>query len=406
MRRSSRLRGRRTAESDLIAIRTLGTAADAPLRRTPSPVWNDLAGLAPPYPELDGTVQADVCVIGLGAAGLSAVLHLADQGVDVVGLESGPVGGGASSRNAGFLLAGLAPFHHDLIEVVGRQRAIDLYQVTRDELARMRDDTPPGTRWTGSVRMAATDVEARDCARQYEVMRRDGLPVERYESDTGVGLYFPEDGVFQPTVRVRWMADRARDRGARLYAYTEAQHVGERDVSTATGEVRCRAVIVAVDGGLERIVPALDGVVRTARAQMLATAPTDEVRLPLPVYSRWGYDYWQQLPDGRIVLGGGRDHGGDAEWTLRTRPTKTVQRMLDELLRERLGVRDAPVTHRWAGSIGFTADGLPRIARMGRSTIAIGGYNGTGNVIGPMLGRAAADLAMGRPSALVELLST
>jgi gamma-glutamylputrescine oxidase len=52
-------------------------------------------------------------------------------------------------------------------------------------------------------------------------------------------------------------------------------------------------VVVAVDGCLEDLMPELKGRVRTARLQMLATAPAPEVKFTLPVYRRYGYDYWQ-----------------------------------------------------------------------------------------------------------------
>ena len=97
---------------------------------------------------------------------------------------------------------------------------------------------------------------------------------------------------------------------------------------------------MAVDGCLELTLPELSGRVRTARAQALATGPAPEVALARPVYARYGYDYWRQLPDGRIVLGGGRDLGGEAEWSCEAQTTATVQSYLDGLL-DRLGVRAA-----------------------------------------------------------------
>lgn len=69
--------------------------------------------------------------------------------------------------------------------------------------------------------------------------------------------------------------------------------------------MHCQKVLVAVDGRLECLLPELKGRVRTARLQMLATAPV-AMRYTRPVYRRWGYDYWQQLPDGRIALGDAR----------------------------------------------------------------------------------------------------
>ncbi len=173
-------------------------------------------------------------------------------------------------------------------------------------------------------------------------------------------------------------------------------------MTTPSARVECERVVVAVDGGLERVMPELAGRVRTARAQMLATAPTTEVRLRCPVYARWGLDYWQQLPDGRVALGGCRDRGGDAEWTLDATPSDAVQHELDGLLRDRLQV-SAAVTHRWAGLIAFTPDKLPVLEEVRPGVVAAGAYSGTGNVVGAICGRAAVArarraLPRGRPA--------
>src|SRR5690606_29760782 len=141
------------------------------------------------------------------------------------------------------------------------------------------------------------------------------LPVETYSGPEGEGLLFPDDAVCDPLARCRTLARSAVLAGAKLFARTTARSVGPTAVATDRGLVRCRAVVVAVDGGLERMLPELDGVVRTARLQMLATAPTHEVKLPRPVYRRYGYEYYQQLPSGRIAIGGFRDQVGDGEWT-------------------------------------------------------------------------------------------
>jgi glycine/D-amino acid oxidase-like deaminating enzyme len=110
---------------------------------------------------------------------------------------------------------------------------------------------------------------------------------------------------------------------------------------------------------------------------LLATAPAPEVDFPRPTYARWGLDYWQQRADRRIVLGGCRDVGGDAEWTTDDRPTESVQTALTALLRQRLHVK-AEVTHRWAATVAYTQSGLPILEQVRPRVWAIGAYSGTG----------------------------
>jgi glycine/D-amino acid oxidase-like deaminating enzyme len=175
-------------------------------------------------------------------------------------------------------------------------------------------------------------------------------------------------------------------------------------VVTDQGTVFCEQVIVAVDGRLEALLPELAPRVRTARLQMLATAPAPEVHFPRPVYWRHGYEYWQQLPDQSIALGGFRDRGGETEWTQSGEPTDAVQRLLESFLRDHLGVR-APVTHSWAAPVAYTTDGLPILEEVRDKVWAVGAYSGTGNIVGALTARAAAGLACGATSEWADLLA-
>ena len=363
------------------------------------PVWT--VGVAPlGLPPLEGAVEADVCVVGLGGSGLSCIGELHRLGARVAGIDGATVGGGAAGRNGGFLLAGIAAFHHEASDSHGRERAVRAWRLTLEELERIALETPDAVRRTGTLRIAIDDEELADCEAQLEVMREDRLPVERYEGREGRGLLFPRDGSFQPLLRCRQLATRAIGAGARLFEHTRALTIDSEGVVTPAGRVRAPITVVAVDGGLERVLPELAGRVRTVRLQMIGTAPATDVHYERPVYSRYGLDYWQQLTDGRIALGGFRDVGGDEEWTHDARPSEAVQQALERCLRDRVRTR-APITHRWAASVSYTPDGLPVVEQVRPGVWATGAYNGTGNVVGALCGRAAAQLAV---SGRTELL--
>ncbi|HEX2211656.1 MAG TPA: FAD-dependent oxidoreductase [Longimicrobium sp.] len=368
-----------------------------------TPVWDD--GAWAPLPRLDSDAFADVCVVGLGGSGLTCVSELLRRGVSVIGIDAGQVAGGAAGRNGGFLLAGAYDFYHDAIQRHGHHRARRIYRLTIGEIQRIAAETPQAVRLTGSLRIALDDEEAEDCRHHLAALRADDLPAEWYDGPEGRGLVLPTDGVFNPLRRCRILARRAVEAGARLYEQTPAVGIRPGEVRTPRGTIRCERVIVAVDGRLEAVLPELVPRIRTARLQMIATAPTDEVRLPRPVYARWGFEYWQQLPDGRIALGGFRDAGGDDEWTHDVDPCDTVQTHLERWLREGIGVR-APVTHRWAASVSFSETGLPILEEVRPRVWAAGGYSGTGNVIGALCGRAVAELALGAQSELGEVFAS
>lgn len=356
-----------------------------------------------PLPALTGDVSADSCVIGLGGSGLTLIEELLARDERVVALDAADVGAGAAGHNGGFLLAGCYDFYHDAVRRHGRARALAIYRATLEEMQRIAIAAPGTVQFVGSCRIAADDAEVADCRAQFDAMRADGLAVEWREGADGTGLYFPHDAAFNPLVRCRTLATRAREDGARLFARTPVTAIESGRVITPTGAVHCARVFVAVDGKLEQLLPEFIGRVRTARLQMLATAPTRERVVSCPMYYREGYEYWQQLPDGRIALGGMRDKGGDGEWTMDTQPGDTVQRLLEQFLREHLGVQ-ARITHRWAASAAYTDTGLPVIEQVRPDVWALGGYSGTGNVIGALAARGVAAAALDGDAAGVRLL--
>lgn len=366
------------------------------LSRHSSPVWDD--GRAEALPTLAGAVVADWCVVGLGGSGLTAVLALLDRGQTVVGIDAIDVGAGAAGRNGGFLLAGCYDFYHDAVARHGHDRALAIYRATLEEMSRIAEEAPGTVRWTGSRRVAASPWEVEDCRAQMAAMQADGLPVTWLEDAQGAGLFFPQDAAFQPLARCRLLAHRARARGAQLFGGTPLVALDGTTVMTPSGQVQAQRVLIAVDGYLERLLPELAGRVRTARLQMLATAPTAEVTIPSPMYYREGFEYWQQLPDGRIALGGFRDQGGEAEWSHDAVPGEPVQSLLETFLRTHIGV-SAPITHRWAACAGYTETGLPIVEQVRPGVFAMGGYSGTGNVMGALCARAVVALACdGDPS--------
>ena len=368
-----------------------------------TPIWDDTPWN--PLPSLSHDLETDVCVIGLGGSGLNCILRLLELGQRVVGLDSGMVAGGAAGRNGGFLLAGLAKFYHDTVGELGREHASAAYRLTMLEMNRMTAQTPTAIRRVGSLRIATSDTELEDCKLQMAAMKEDGLPVTWYSGLEGEGLLIPTDGAFNPLERCRLLAFKALEAGAQLFENSSVTSLSGHEVRTQNAIIRCKKVIVAVDGKLEILLPELAGHVRTARLQMIASAPTNEVRLLRPVYARWGYEYWQQLPNGSISLGGFRDAALEQEWTTNSEPSQPIQDLLEQFMREKIGVKNAPITHRWAASVSYSSRTLPVLTEVRENLWAIGGYSGTGNVVGAALGRIVAELAVNGSSENAAIFS-
>lgn len=348
---------------------------------TDVPVWDNStwAGFEP----LSGETKADLCVVGLGGSGLAAVEEALDLGLDVVGVDAGVVAGEAAGRNGGFLLAGMPLFFHEAVER-WPARADSVYRLSLEELDRIMGQAT--ARQVGSIRVADSPEELSDIDSELSALKQHGFPVEPYEGPEGAGLLLPADGVCNPMARCRRLASTLSERGARLHEHTRATSIEAGRVVTTNGVVQAPMVVAAVDGRIERVFPELSDRVRTARLEMVATAPIER-RSEHAVYTAFGYIYWQQLPTGEIALGGLRHRFAEHSWTMEPGPSQVLQEALDGYLAE-MGV-DAPVTHRWAGHAAYTPDRAPIYEEVRDGVWAIGGYCGHGNVLGSVYGRAA-----------------
>ena len=376
-----------------------------------APYWLDAAYA--PRPPLSGTVEAEACVVGGGVAGLACGRRLAQHGIETVLLERDLVAGGASGRNGGFLIAGVAVFHNDARERYGPDRARAIYARTlaaQEEVYELAAelDVPEAVRRVGLLRLAVSDEEAEHVRQHAEALREDGFPGELVEHDelppalqrTGrVGCFTEHDGALHPALWYRALAEDAEAAGVRICERSPVRGPvpapAEGPVETDAGGVRARHVIVAADGALPALVPEYAGRVRPRRLHMVATAPLAPLLEPM-VYARWGYEYLQQRPDGRVLAGGFSDVDGENSYTDSDAGSPVIWDLVERYLREDLGV-DAEITHRWAGVVGYTEDSLPYVGEVPRrpGLYVAGGYSGVGNVPGFMSGSELADTIAG-----------
>jgi glycine/D-amino acid oxidase-like deaminating enzyme len=252
----------------------------------------------------------------------------------------------------------------------------------------------------GSLRLAA-DPEEREAIRsEFEALRTDGFEVEwrddlppRLADGFDGAMFHPRDGALQPAIFVRRLAAAAIEAGAEI---AEHRTVGSLD------ELEADEVVVATDGYGRGLIPELQDAIWPARGQVVATEPLPERLFDYPHYARQGFDYWQQLPDGRLVLGGFRDFSIMSELTDVEETTQVIQEALDRFLLELVGC--APrVTHRWAGIFGLTQDLLPLVGRVRHGVWIAAGYSGHGNVLGFMSGELVADAILGADDDLIGL---
>jgi len=337
--------------------------------------------------------RADVAVVGGGVTGCTCALSLAEHGLRVRLHEAREIAAGASGRNGGFALRGATAPYDQARMAIGAERARLVMELTERALDRIESLAGDAFRRTGSVRLAWDEAELEALRREHDALRADGFAVDWIDDLPSPldrlylgAIAHPRNAALTPA---RWV------RGLGGLVAAAGVDIREHDAVEVDG-VDADVVVVAGDGFIPRLLPELAPVVTTTRGQVLATEPLAERLYERPHSARAGFDYWHQLPDGRLVAGGSRDAALDVERTDADETTPLIQGRIEALVERLLGRRPR-ITHRWSGIWGATPDLLPLVGPVpGRSGAWVaGGYSGHGNVLGFACGDLVAQALCG-----------
>ncbi|MGH7761862.1 MAG: NAD(P)/FAD-dependent oxidoreductase [Candidatus Dormibacteraceae bacterium] len=333
----------------------------------------------PPSESYSGELpdRTDILVIGGGIAGTSLMHHLARRRFSAVLVESHHLAFGASGRNAGFLLAGVADCYAEAVRIFGRSKAREVWQITdenHDRMIEAVEGVDVGYRRLGSATFASGSEERARLEESAQLLKDDGF-VARWD---GSQLLNPRDGEVDPSAVVGALAGRLRGGAIREGVEVTAIEPAGQEVTVRAGENECRAgvVVLATNAYTSLLVPRVK--IQPTRAQMIASAPLSRTVCDLPAYSHFGHRFWRQLNSGEVLIGGWRDTSKETEVGYDDQPTDQIQEHLDRKLEEMSP--GAEVTNRWAGIMGFTETGLPLVGPVDgmKNVHMCAGFNGHG----------------------------
>ncbi len=384
--------------------------------------WQAEAGVAASHP-LRQHITAEVAIVGAGITGVALALWLARAGLRPVVLEAREVAAGASGRNGGFLLGGTSEVYAKARERYGRERARRIWAYSAGNNAQavelageLRErGIETGFARNGSLRIALSAAELDEIRRSVALLAEDGWRAELLDRTdlperlrgTYLGAsYHPLDAEIHPARFVRGIAALAVEAGATFYDHSPVTAIAEDtsgvQVITPEGSVAAATLVLATNallGESGALLGAdwLSRAISPTRGQMLITAPVADLGLSCPCYADEGYQYWRQLPDGRLAVGGWRNHAIASEYGLDETLNETIQPHLERFVRETLNLSEARIERRWAGAMAFSADGLPLVGKLpGHDSIYLaGGYTGHGNAYAISAARVLTALIQG-----------
>mgnify|MGYP002778891500 CR=1 FL=1 len=360
--------------------------------------------------------EADVVVIGGGAAGCAAAYQLAKRGKQVVLLEMRGVCSGASGRNGGHTGSG-SSMHTRVGQAV--------YRLTHENFRLIRDELPIelgddfALRLNGSIDIATTEQQWEHLVETTEASAELGADVrllDRQElremvpvvADSVLGAkYARNGGHLWPFSLVHALAGGARRHGALIFPWTPAREIVTSNglvtcVRTDRGAIATDTVVVATNAWTPTILGDLPvGAVVPARGQIIVTQPVGPI-LPFPFGTNFDKEYGRQTATGQLLCGGFRRL--DEDEGLGHYEEKVTPAVISGIASCLAGifpvVRNVRVVRSWAGIMGFTADGLPLIGAYdsAEGIYVTAGYNGGGFSWTIAAGKVVAQMIAGEAS--------
>ena len=394
----------------------------APAR--PDVFWTDRDDAPAPRPPLQGSIDADLVIIGGGFSGLWAAMHASeDGGRRVIVLEAERIGHGASSRNGGFCEASLTHGLHNGVALWPDEidTLVRLGEQNHEALLRTVDEEQidAGVERVAVLSVATEPWQLEELSEGIEAHHRHGDDAElldtaatraRLDSPTYLGGVRTEGLALVDPARLGWgLAEALERRGVTLHDKSPVVSIKPKDsrlhVHTANGTVRADRVIMATNayrGPVRRprryVLPVYDYVLMT---EPLSTAQMTEIGwLAREGVSDAGnqFHYYRLTEDNRILWGGYDavyHFGNKVDEALDQRPA-SHEMLAEHFFTTFPQLEGLRFSHRWGGPIGTTSRFTATwgTAHDGRLSW-VAGYTGLGVGASRFGARVALDLVDG-----------
>lgn len=371
----------------------------------------------PDRPALQGTAQADVCVVGAGFTGISAALHLAERGLKVIVLEAARVGFGASGRNGGQIVNG---YSRDLETIRNRygvdaERALGAMALEGGAIIRERVKTYDIAcdLVDGGFLAAFTHKQMRTLEHDKSVWERHGhtkLEMVDHTALPGIvksdryigGMIDHLGGHLHPLNLVLGQAAAFESKGGVIHegsAVTKIEHGATVRIHTNQGCVAANYVLVCGNAYMAgQVLPQIADHTMPVSTQVIGTEPLPgdlaERLLPRNLCvedHNYILDYFRRTPDNRILYGGGVVYGGSDPASIEGKIRPNMVKTFPELA-------NVKVDFAWSGNFALTLTRIPDIGRIGSNVYFSHGDSGHGVTTTHLLGRLLAEAVSNQAS--------
>lgn len=374
-------------------------------------------------PPANGNIRADVAVIGAGFTGLSAALHLAQAGADVVVVDAQHPGWGASGRNGGFCCLGGAKADDAMIRRQhGEAARADWRRTEADAIALVAQlldhhGIDADTHSQGETLLAHSPAAMRamtdhagDVARDYEVAPtlHDTADLDQLglSGPFHGGITVPIGFALNPRKYLAGLLTTAEAAGARVHGQSPVTSItrngDDHQLTLPQGRITARRLILATNGySSEDMPPWMAARYMPAQSNVLVTRPLSEAEkqaagwtsAQMAFDSRFLLHYFRLMPDNRFLFG---RRGGLASSPAADRAAiRTTRAHFDAMFP---AWKHVETPHNWSGMVCLSAGLVPCCGPIPGMPGAFAGfaYHGNGVAMGSYTGALLADLALDR----------
>jgi len=379
-------------------------------------VWEETAAAGDSFPPLTGRVTADVVVVGGGYTGLSAALHLAENGVNVVLIEAREPGWGASGRNGGQVIPGLKYDPPEMISKFGDDLGGRMAEfaggapgLVFDLIDRLGIDCD--ARRCGWIQPAHSSMLEDTLRRRAESWAARGADVEildraRVGELLGTDAYMSgwldrRGGSINPLGYARGLARAALAAGVTIHGSSPAQAIvrenGKFQVKCEHGHVEADQVVIATNGYTDNLYPTLKRTIIATHSFQVATDPLpEEIRRTILPQGHVSSDsrrvllYFRFDPAGRFLMGGVGAAGEPDRHKQFAHLVRAARQIFPQLT--------VPFSYHWYGKVALTRDFMPHLHELAPGLHSGLGYNGRGVAMGTAFGQLLARRVSGEPA--------
>ena len=394
------------------------------LKLTQNSYYAASANEQPQYPKLEGDIEVDVCVVGGGFAGLSSAIELADKGYKVAVLEANHIGFGASGRNGGQIIAGLACEIEVIESALGFEAAKQVWNMTLEALDLVRERVKrfdiKCDLVDGFLGVSVNEKKGKSLRKWFDDMaKRYGYEADAtwiepaylkkwIDSPRYFNGYFDKrGGHLHPLNYCLGLAKGAAGLGVQVFqhsAVTEMQQGETLVLKTEKGQIKAKFVVLAGNVYLPEIAPeiapSLTKKIMPVGTYIIGTEPIDAglaakliPKNAAVCDTNFVLDYFRFSADKRMLYGGRVSYSAMTPRNL----TQSMQARMAETFPQ---LAKTKVEYTWGGFVDISMNRAPDFGRVADNVYYLQGFSGHGVALTGLAGKLVAEAISGQAERL------